>query len=134
MRHSGSFHDHRAVLLGSSGQRMAVRFLLFRYLHNEISSVLELNNCSSYLSGQLTVQSDTYNTRSSMLVSLKRPTAVRAAIAKRSFHSAPALWNSLPPFMRQHASSSDACNTLALSSDQFLALLKTHLFSKSFPP
>ena len=89
----------------------------------------------SYLSNLLSVQPNTYNTRSSMLVSLKRPTVARAAIAKRSFfHSAPALWNSLPPFMRQPASSDDACKTLALSRDKFHSLLKTNLFLKSFPP
>jgi hypothetical protein len=87
----------------------------------------------SYLSDLLTVQSSVHNTRSSMLVTLKRPTAVKAAIAKRSFfHSAPALWNSLPPALRQP--SLDASKTLALSHASFHSLLKTHLFSRSYPP
>ena len=89
----------------------------------------------SYLSDLLIVQSNVHNTRSSMLVTLQRPTVVRAAIAWRSFfHSAPALWNSLPPVMRQPALSMESGRTLALSHTQFLSLLKTHLFLKSYPP
>jgi len=89
----------------------------------------------SYLSDLLTVQSNAYNTRSSMLVTLKRPTVVKAAIAKRSFfHSAPALWNSLPPALRQPAASFDDSKTLALSHTGFHSLLKTYLFSQSYPP
>jgi hypothetical protein len=89
----------------------------------------------SYLSDFLTIQSNVHNTRSSMLVTLQRPTVVKAAIAKRSFlHSAPALWNSLPPALRQPASPAEAGNILAISHSRFLALLKTHLFLKSYPP
>jgi hypothetical protein len=89
----------------------------------------------SYMSDLLTVQSNAYNTRSSMLVTLKRPTALRTAIAKRSFyHSAPALWNSLPPALRQPAPSSDDNKTVALSHTGFHSLLKTYLFSQSYPP
>ena len=87
----------------------------------------------SYISGLLTVQSSSHGTRSSSLVTLKRPTVVKAAITKRSFHhSAPVLWNSLPPSLRQPAD--DANNVLAVSRSYFLAHLKTFLFSKSFPP
>ena len=40
----------------------------------------------SYISDLLTVQSNSHSTRSSSLVTLKRPTVVRAAISRRSFH------------------------------------------------
>ena len=87
----------------------------------------------SYVSDLLTVQSNSHGTRSSSLVTLKRPTTVKAAITKRSFHhSAPVLWNSLPPCLRQPAD--DASNVLAVSRPYFLAHLKTFLFCKSFPP
>jgi hypothetical protein len=89
----------------------------------------------SYLSNLLAIQPNVHNTRSSMLVTLQRPPVVRAAIAKRSFfHSAPALWNSLPPALRQPAPSTEGTQILALSRNRFLSLLKTHLFSKSYPP
>ena len=89
----------------------------------------------SYLSKLLTIQPNVHNTRSSMLVTLQRPPVVRAAIVKRSFfHSAPALWNSLPPALRQPAPSTEGTQILALSRNCFLSLLKTHLFSKSYPP
>ena len=88
----------------------------------------------SYLSELLTVQSNTYNTRSSTTITLKRPSVVKAAIARRSFfHSAPALWNTLPPAMRQPAPVGTG-KIMALSQSQFHSLLKTHLFSKSYPP
>ena len=87
----------------------------------------------SYISGLLSVQSSSHRTRSSSLVTLKRPTVVKAAITKRSFHhSAPVLWNSLPPSLRQPAD--NANNVLAVSRSYFLAHLKTFLFSRSFPP
>ena len=90
----------------------------------------------SYLSNLLIQQPNIYNTRSSALITLKRPAASRAAVAKRSFcHSAPALWNLLPPVFRQPACQSREPNkTLVLSRDSFLAQLKTYLFSLSFPP
>ena len=87
----------------------------------------------SYLSDLLTVQSNSYSTRSSSLVTLKRPTVVKAAISKRSFyHSSPVLWNPLPPCLRQPAENSS--NILGVLRPYFLAHLKTFLFSKSFPP
>jgi len=89
----------------------------------------------SYLSDLLSVQSNTYYTRSSTSVTLKRPAVARTVMAKRSFcHCAPALWNSLPSALRQPASAVDANKTLALSHTSFHALLKTHLFAKSYPP
>ena len=88
----------------------------------------------SYLTELLTVQSNAYNTRSSTTVTLKRPSVVRAAVARRSFfHSAPALWNSLPLTMRQPAAV-ETGKVMALSQSQFHSLLKTYLFSKSYPP
>lgn len=87
----------------------------------------------SYLCNLLTVQSSGYSTRSSSLVTLKRPPVVKSAIAKRSFyHSAPIVWNSLPSHLRQPAVNSS--DVLAVSRPSFLAQLKTYLFSKSFPP
>jgi len=89
----------------------------------------------SYLTECLTIQPCVYNTRSSMLVTLKRPPLVRSAIAKRCFsHSAPYLWNSLPSAMRTPGPSVETSMTLALSRHCFLAELKTHLFIKSYPP
>ena len=89
----------------------------------------------SYLSDLLTIQLNVHNTRSSTLVTLSRPPVVRAAIAKRSFfHSAPVLWNSLPPALRQPAPPAEAGSTLAIPRSCFLSQLKTHLFLKSYPP
>jgi len=89
----------------------------------------------SYLTECLTIQPCVYNTRSSMLVTLKRPPLVRSAIAKRSFsHSAPYLWNSLPSAMRTPGPSVETNKALALSRHCFLSELKTHLFVKSYPP
>jgi len=87
----------------------------------------------SYLSELFTVQSNHHKTRSSSTITLKRPSVVKAAIVKRSFfHSAPAMWNSLPPALRLPAPV-ETGNVMALSQSQFHALLKTHLFAKSFP-
>ena len=85
----------------------------------------------SYLSNLLIQQPNIYNTCSSALITLKRP-ASRAAVAKHSFyHSAPALWNLLPPVFHQPACRSREPNkTLVLSRDIFLI----YLFSQSFPP
>ena len=82
------------------------------------------------------------STRSSSFVILNRPSnSSRLKITNRSFyHSAPALWNTLPPDLRQlsyhHPSSQPICNSpvSALSSSLFLKKLKTHLFHFSFPP
>jgi hypothetical protein len=96
----------------------------------------------SYLHNLLCIQSDTC-TRSSTLVTLKRPTVCsRLRITERSFtHHAPVLWNALPKEFRQPAlHSSPAIQfgstppLLGLSSSQFHSKLKSHLFHKSFPP
>lgn len=98
-------------------------------------SALEFHQ-PSYLAHLLTQQSFVYNFRSSAGVTLERPSVVRAAVAKRSFyHYAPALWNSLPPALRQPACQSlEPGKTLALSRNSFLARLKTCLFLRSYPP
>ncbi len=90
----------------------------------------------SYIANLLTTQSLPYKTRSSALVTLERPRLARRAVAKRSFyHAAPVLWNSLPSHLRQPASQTlNPGHTLALSRPCFLAKLKTHLFSQSYPP
>jgi len=66
----------------------------------------------------------------------------RLKITGRSFtHRAPVLWNALPKEFRQPALNSSHViqfgsipPLLGLSSSQFHAKLKTHLFYKSFPP
>jgi hypothetical protein len=113
------------------------------YLHK----LLEIHNCHS--------------TRSSSYVTLARPTCSRLKISDRSFyHTAPALWNSLPLHLRKPAPSvtpdDDSLISiesisllpvrqptlldqvpipiLALDRKSFLAQLKTYLFGKSYPP
>ena len=90
-----------------------------------------------YLRQQLTVQ-PLRSTRSGMPITLSRPPISRLKISDRSFyHMAPKIWNSLPAHLRKPASSSqtnsDHC-LLALSRQQFLSQLKTHLFKHSYPP
>ena len=82
------------------------------------------------------------STRSSSLITLNRPTNTsRLKILNRSFsHSAPVLWNNLPPDLRQFSyyptSSTITLNSPVsnLSTSLFLKKLKTHLFHSSFPP
>ena len=65
------------------------------------------------------------------------PSHFQLKISDRSFHlKAPAIWNSLPAHLRQPTSPtpSNGLGLLALSRQQFLAQLKTHLFHQSFPP
>ena len=76
-------------------------------------------------------------TRSGSLITLSRPVSPRLQSSDRSFHlKAPAIWNSLPAHLRQPTSPapSNGLGLLALSRQQFLAQLKTHLFHQSFPP
>ena len=76
-------------------------------------------------------------TRSGDIITLSRPATSRLKISDRSFHlKAPAIWNSLPAHLRQPTSPtpSNGLGLLALSRQQFLAQLKTHLFHQSFPP
>jgi len=81
------------------------------------------------------------STRSSSLLTLNRPSnSSRLKITNRSFyHSAPILWNSLPPYLRlisHHPCSTPSFNSFPsdLSTSLFLKKLKTHLFHISFPP
>ena len=75
------------------------------------------------------------------------PVSTRLKFADHSFHnSSPHLWNSLPINLRSftpdthHSSAvirstpSQPFKALSLSRNQFLSLLKTHLFSLSYPP
>ena len=76
------------------------------------------------------------------------PVSIRLKFADRSFHnSSPRLWNSLSINLRSFASDththhsttvisstpSHPCRALALSRNQFLSYLQTHLFSISYP-
>ena len=89
----------------------------------------------TYIHSLLTVQ-PARSTRSSDVITLKRPSnPSRLKITDRSFYyHAPALWNQLPPSLRQHASSNSPYSVIDLSPHQFHSRLKTHLFSKSYPP
>ena len=76
-------------------------------------------------------------TGSGDIITLSRPATSRLKISDCSFHlKAPAIWNSLPAHLRQPTSPapSNGLGLLALSRQQFLAQLKTHLFHQSFPP
>jgi hypothetical protein len=73
------------------------------------------------------------STRSTSVVSLFKP-PVKLETGKRSFSfAAPFLWNTLPNEMRQ-PSADDSSVCLALTRGSFYKRLKTHLFSKSYPP
>ena len=88
-----------------------------------------------YIRRLLTIQHGP--TRSGSLITLSRPVSPRLQSSDRSFHlKAPAIWNSLPAHLRQPTSPapSNGLGLLALSRQQFLAQLKTHLFHQSFPP
>ncbi len=80
----------------------------------------------------------TGTTRSSSLVTLRRPPAAKAKISDRSFyHFIPRLWNSLPPALRLPSSPTagiSSTHCLLLTRAQFLSKLKTHFFSQSYPP
>ena len=90
-----------------------------------ISSKLE------YLSDLLTMQKPG-STRSSMLVTLQRPSnPSNRKIPRRSFqYAAPVIWNSLPAFLRERG---DSECPLAHSYTSFHRELKTHLFGVSYP-
>jgi len=91
-----------------------------------------------YLRSRLVI-SNHYNTRSSSVLTLLRPTNIsRLKITDRSFSChAPVLWNSLPLDMRQLMKADSHTfphhPLLALSHAQFHARLKTFLFHKSYP-
>ena len=70
-------------------------------------------------------------TRSAKLVTLKRPAIPsRCKLSNRTFrHAAPQIWNSLPSHLRNPNFS----GRLALTREQFLKKIKTHLFGYSYP-
>jgi hypothetical protein len=88
----------------------------------------------SYIHNLLTIQSF-HNTRSSKLITLKRPTnPSRLKVTDRSFFfHAPVLWNGLPPELRQ-TSTNSTYPVINTSPGAFHSKLKTYLFSKSHPP
>ena len=102
-----------------------------------------LSDKPAYLRNLLTVQntsttrSSSVTTRSSSVITLKRPyNPSRLKVSSRSFyHSAPALWNTLPKDFRQYNSSHSNSQPVLfqLSPSQFHKKLKTHLFAASFP-
>ena len=108
-------------------------------IHYKILSITYkclLSDKPAYLRNLLTVQS-TSTTRSSSVITLKRPyNPSHLKVSDRSFyHSAPALWNSLPKELRQYNSIHSKTQPLLfqLSPSQFHKKLKTHLFAASFP-
>jgi hypothetical protein len=81
------------------------------------------------------------STRSSALVTIRRPPAIRAKLSDRSYSQfIPRLWETLPQELRRPRSqptNPDAITTtplLAITRRQFLSKLKTHLFNHSYPP
>jgi hypothetical protein len=84
-----------------------------------------------------TTRSSSVTTRSSSVITLKRPyNPSRLKVSSRSFyHSALALWNTLPKDFRQYNSSHSNSQPVffQLSPSQFHKKLKTHLFAASFP-
>ena len=78
------------------------------------------------------------STRSSSLVTLRRPPVLKAKLSDRSFSQfIPQLWESLPPALRLPSTSDTATPLhplLAINRTNFLSKLKTHLFKQSYPP
>ena len=107
-------------------------------IHYKILSITYkwlLSDKPAYLRNLLTVQS-TSTTRSSSVITLKRPyNPPNLKVSDRSFyHSAPALWNTLPKELRQYNSIHSKTQPLhfQLSPSQFHKKLKSHLFAASF--
>ena len=78
------------------------------------------------------------STRSSSLITLRRPPTAKLKLSDRSYSQAmPKLWNSLPPEIRLPAIPSSAAqpqSLIATSRTTFLSKLKTWLFTQSYPP
>ena len=91
----------------------------------------------SYLLSEINTQ-PARCTRSSSILTLRRPSASRAKLSDRSFHYfIPKLWETLPPHLRRlntPNTSQSPQPLLAMSRNQFLSGLKTHLFKQSYPP
>jgi len=113
-------------------------------IHYKVSSLtykILSTHQPSYLHSLLDVQTNR-STRSSSSITLVRPSnSSRLKITSRSFyHEAPALWNSLPAYLRipsEVSTSTSAVSNpplLALSNSNFHKRLKTYLFHQSFPP
>ena len=119
-----------------------------RIEYKVISTTYKVLQCSSppYLRGMIAVQ-PFRSTHSSSLVTLLQPPVLSSLkITNCSFcHAALHLWNKLPPSLQVPycldvsliSSSSSASNpvpVLDLCHVVFHSCLKTHLFTKSFPP
>jgi hypothetical protein len=112
---------------------------IFGRIHYKILSTTckcLLSDKPAYLRNLSTVQS-TSTTRSSSVIILKRPhNPSSLKVSSRSFyHSASALWKTLPKEFRQYNSTHSKSQPLLfqLSPPQFHKKLKTHLFTASFP-
>ena len=146
------FHSVARTRITSTINIHEARHTILKYLHwlkiNERIQykVLSLTDKTlhsghpSYLHYLLSLKRNC-STRSSSVVTLNRPSNnSRLKITNRSFHhTAPALWNSLPPDLRHFSSHSTSQSNLnlpifSLSPSVFLKKLKTHLFRCSFPP
>ena len=87
----------------------------------------------TYLAAMVTLSVNN-RTRSSKLVTLQRPPALRRKIIDRSFfHEAPRIWNSLPASLRKPSDTVSGSGPLSMTLDRFHTMLKTHLFSLSYP-
>jgi len=91
----------------------------------------------SYLFSQINTRSARC-TRSSSILTLRRPPVSRAKLSDRSFnHFIPRLWETIPSSLRLLNTPNTNTSTqplLAISRSQFLSKLKTHLFTQSYPP
>jgi len=79
------------------------------------------------------IQTSCRSTRSTSVITLFKP-SVKLETGKWSFSfAAPFLWNALPTDLRQPSVDGES-GYLAVSRSTFHKRLKTHLFSKSYPP
>ena len=110
-------------------------------IHYKLCSItysLLQNNQPSYLRDLISTLHPR-TTRSSSLVTLRRPPLLRPKLSNRSFqHFIPQLWNSLPSSIRQpsvHNPHPPSFHPpLAIERPDFLSELKTYLFTQSYPP
>ena len=91
----------------------------------------------SYLLSEINTHS-ARSTRSSSILTLRRPPASGSKLSDRSFHHfIPRLWETLPPHLRRLSTPNTGHSPqprLTISRSQFLSGLKTHLFKQSYPP
>ena len=112
-------------------------------IHYKLVSITHNLLCNSqpvYLRSLISIQTPT-NTRSSSYLRLQNPKLTsRIKFHDRTFSTAaPKVWNSLPQSLRSFNQDITLPQTLpfhqlALSRQQFLKRLKTHLFTLSYPP